>query len=84
MSGIALPPAPARYAIRSLGDDVLPLLDLLIGDDGRSLSEAIETPIEFKRMTDGAQVVADYNSVGFSRTVHPVHFLRGNLKERAG
>ncbi|MFT4077567.1 MAG: error-prone DNA polymerase [Asticcacaulis sp.] len=72
----------ALHAIRSLGDDVLPLLDLLIGDEGRSVSEASETPIEFRRMTNGAQVVADYNSVGFSRTVHPVHFLRGDLKDR--
>jgi error-prone DNA polymerase len=26
--------------------------------------------------------VEDYNQVGFSQTVHPIHFLRGELKER--
>ncbi|MFT4077489.1 MAG: error-prone DNA polymerase [Asticcacaulis sp.] len=69
-------------AVRSLGSDVLPLFDCVLDDQGRSVEEVSQPKIEFKPMTNGAQVVADYNSVGFSQTVHPVHFLRGDLQER--
>ncbi len=72
----------AVQAIKSLGDDILPLFDCVLDEQGRSIAEVSEPGIEFKPMTAGAQVVADYNSVGFSQTVHPVHFLRGDLKER--
>jgi error-prone DNA polymerase len=72
----------ALAAIRSLGGTPLPLLDMLLGDDGRSVSEASAPEIIFKPMTDGANVVEDYNYVGFSRGQHPVAFLRPDLKER--
>jgi error-prone DNA polymerase len=69
-------------AIRSLGNDLLPLFDCVLDDQGRSANETNQPEITFKPMTDGANVVEDYNQVGFSQTVHPVHFLRGDLKER--
>jgi error-prone DNA polymerase len=72
----------ATLAIKSLGDDVLPLFDCVLDENGRSVSEHNPPIIELKRMTDGQKVVEDYNSVGFSQTVHPVHFLREDLKER--
>ncbi len=69
-------------AIRSLGEDLLPLFDCVLDDQGRSANETNQPEITFKPMTDGANVVEDYNQVGFSQTVHPVHFLRDDLKER--
>jgi error-prone DNA polymerase len=72
----------ALFAIRSLGDDVLPLFDCVLDAQGRSISEAGQPEMNFRPMTDGASVVEDYNSVGFSQTVHPVFFLREDLKER--
>ena len=72
----------ATLAIKSLGDDVLPLFDYVLDEQGRSVSEVNQPVIELKPMTDGQKVIQDYNSVGFSQTVHPVHFLRGDLKER--
>ena len=69
-------------AIRSLGNDLLPLFDCVLDKQGRSANETNQPEITFKPMTDGANVVEDYNQVGFSQTVHPVHFLRGDLKER--
>lgn len=72
----------ATLAIKSLGDDVLPLFDCVLDELGRSVSEVNQPVIELKPMTDGQKVIQDYNSVGFSQTVHPVHFLRGDLKER--
>jgi error-prone DNA polymerase len=72
----------ATLAIKSLGDDVLPLFDCVLDEQGRSVSEHSQPVIDLKRMTDGQKVIEDYNSVGFSQTVHPVHFLRTELKER--
>ena len=73
----------ATLVIKSLGDDVLPLFDCVLDEQGRSVSEYNQPVIELKSMTDGQKVIEDYNSVGFSQTVHPVHFLRPDLKERA-
>ncbi len=72
----------ALFAIRSLGDNVLPLFDCVLDDQGRSVSETNQPEMNFKRMTDGASVVEDYNQVGFSQTLHPVAFLRHDLMER--
>ncbi len=72
----------ATLAIKSLGDDVLPLFDCVLDDHGRSVSEYNQPVIELKSMTDGQKVIEDYNSVGFSQTVHPVHFLRPDLKDK--
>ncbi len=72
----------ALFAIRALRDDALPLFDSFLDQEGRSLSEQDQPDMEFRRMTYGAQVVEDYNQVGFSRGAHPVSFLRDDLKER--
>ena len=72
----------ALLAIRSLGGQPLPLLDMLIGDDGQSATEASQPQIDLKPMTDGAKVVEDYNQLGFTRGLHPVAFLRPEFRER--
>ncbi|MDC7675557.1 error-prone DNA polymerase [Asticcacaulis machinosus] len=72
----------ALHAIRSLGSDVLPLFDGLLDDTGRSESEINPAEITFRRMTDGANVVEDYNQVGFSRGAHPMTFLRSDLQAK--
>jgi error-prone DNA polymerase len=71
----------ALNAILSLGNDVLPLFDCVLDEQGRSIAENNQPDLSLKPMTDGANVVEDYNSVGFSQTVHPLHFLRIDLKE---
>lgn len=71
----------ALNAILSLGSDVLPLFDCVLNEQGRSVAENNQPELSLKPMTDGANVVEDYNSVGFSQTVHPLHFLRIDLKE---
>ena len=73
----------ALFAIRMLRDDSMPLFDSLLDETGRSLSEIDTSGITFKRMTDGAEVVEDYNTVGFSQDAHPLSFIRADLKERS-
>ena len=73
----------ALHAIKMLRDDSMPLFDSLLDETGRSLSEIDTSGITFKRMTDGAEVVEDYNSVGFSHDAHPIAFIRQDLKERS-
>ena len=73
----------ALHAIKMLRDETLPLFDSLLDDTGGSLSEIDPSGISFKRMTDGAEVVEDYNQVGFSHAAHPVSFLRQDLRERS-
>ncbi|EGF93805.1 DNA polymerase III, alpha subunit [Asticcacaulis biprosthecium C19] len=73
----------ALFSIRALRDDALPLFDSLLDETGRSLSEIDQPDMDFKRMTDGAEVVEDYNQVGFTKGSHPVAFLRADLKERS-
>ena len=73
----------ALFSIRALRDDALPLFDSLLDEAGRSLSEIDQPDMDFKRMTDGADVVEDYNQVGFTKGAHPVAFLRSDLKERS-
>ncbi|ESQ88065.1 DNA polymerase [Asticcacaulis sp. AC460] len=73
----------ALFSIRALRDDALPLFDSLLDETGRSLSEIDQPDMDFKRMTDGAEVVEDYNQVGFTKGAHPVAFLRADLKERS-
>jgi len=72
----------AVVQIKSLGDYVLPLFDCVLDEHGRSVFEYDQPNLNLKRMTDGANVVEDYNTVGFSQTVHPITFLRQDLKER--
>jgi error-prone DNA polymerase len=72
----------ATLAIKSLGDDVLPLFDCVLDENGRSVSELSQVDIQLKPITDGQKVVEDYNQVGFSQTVHPVFFLREDMEDR--
>ncbi|MDC7682171.1 error-prone DNA polymerase [Asticcacaulis sp. BYS171W] len=74
-----LPRREALFAIRSLGDDVLPLFDGWLDADGLSESEVNAPQMTLSRMTDGANVVEDYSQVGFTRGAHPLSFLRGDL-----
>jgi error-prone DNA polymerase len=81
-AAFAIARTDVTFAIKSLGDDVLPLFDCVLDELGRSVSEIGQPEMNFKRMTDGASVVEDYNQVGFSQTLHPVAFLRPDLTER--
>ncbi|MBS0361691.1 MAG: error-prone DNA polymerase, partial [Proteobacteria bacterium] len=67
----------ALWTIKGLRDAPLPLFNL--GEDAVELEEA---PIALKPMTDGREVVEDYQSLGLSLRAHPVSFLRPELKGR--
>src|ERR1700742_2921529 len=67
----------ALWTIKGLRDAPLPLFDL--GEDAVELDEA---PVALKPMTDGREVVEDYQTLGLSLRAHPVSFLRPELKSR--
>ena len=67
--------------MRGLADQVLPLF---AAADGPVLSrpEVVEPPVALAAIRDGAEVDADYSSVGLSLRSHPVAFLRPVLQPR--
>jgi error-prone DNA polymerase len=67
----------ALWAIKGLRDAPLPLFDL-----GEETLELNEPEIPLKPMTDGREVVEDYQTLGLSLRAHPVSFLRPELKAR--
>ena len=77
-----LPRREALFAIKALRDDSLPLFDGLADEEGHGVSEINEPAMDLKPMTDGAEVVEDYNTKGLTLGAHPVSFLRDELKER--
>ena len=72
----------ALWAIKALRDDPLPLFAAggLMQDEG--VPEFDEPAFELKRMTRGAEVVADYNHFGLTLRDHPASFLRSDLASR--
>ncbi|THD60835.1 error-prone DNA polymerase [Phenylobacterium sp.] len=67
----------ALWAIKGLRDTPLPLFDL-----GEETLELNEPATALKPMTDGREVVEDYQTLGLSLRAHPVSFLRPELKAR--
>ncbi len=72
----------ALWAIRALRDMPLPLFAAggLLQDE--IIPEFDEPAVELKRMTQGAEVIADYNYVGLSLRAHPASFIREDLAAR--
>ena len=72
----------AKWAIKALRDNPLPLFAAggLLQDE--AVPEFDEPAIELPRMTRGAEVVADYNHVGLTLREHPATFLRADLTAR--
>ncbi|WP_140987139.1 error-prone DNA polymerase [Asticcacaulis tiandongensis] len=68
----------ALFAIRSMSDEPLPLFDALDGE-GDLFNEP---EVTLKPMTEGAEVVEDYNHIGLTLGKHPVSFIRDDLTVR--
>ncbi|MCQ9156305.1 error-prone DNA polymerase [Acidomonas methanolica] len=67
----------ALWAIKGLRDEPLPLFAA-----AEITREAEEPAMALAPMTDGAEVVGDYNHIGLSLRAHPVSFLREDLRQR--
>ena len=69
----------ARWEVRALGGEPLPLF--AAADAGRAAlrPEVDETPVALAPMTAGREVVEDYRSRGLTLRSHPVAFLRRDL-----
>ncbi|MFT8674575.1 MAG: error-prone DNA polymerase [Acetobacter sp.] len=68
----------ALWAIKGLHDTPLPLF--AAADEAHEVDEPALT---LAPMTDGAEVVRDYNHIGLSLRAHPVSFLRHDLDGRS-
>ncbi len=71
----------ALWAIRGLADAALPLF-VAADADRQPRPERVEPPVALAAMTEGGEVVEDYNSVGLTLRRHPVAFLRHELAGR--
>ncbi|AHI24897.1 putative DNA polymerase III alpha subunit [Komagataeibacter xylinus E25] len=67
----------ALWAIKGLHDEPLPLFAA-----AAEARETDEPAMALIPMTDGAEVVGDYNHLGLSLRAHPVSFLREDLRQR--
>ena len=72
----------ALVEVKNLRDDHMSLFDCLLDENGRSIADIKWQDLDLKPMKAGAEVVEDYNAVGFSLRSHPVAFLRADLNER--
>lgn len=68
----------ALWAVRGLSDTILPLF----AASEVALLESIEPSVSLARMTQGREIVEDYNSIGLSLRRHPAAFLRSELTRR--
>ena len=70
------------WEVKGLGEAPLPLFAAADARDNALRPEAIETPVALAAMSEGAEVVEDYRSLGLSLRAHPLHFLRAELAQR--
>jgi error-prone DNA polymerase len=71
----------ALWAIGRLRHRQLALFAAADERAGASLPEIDEAPVPLDLMALGAEVVADYRSIGLTLRPHPLSFLRGDLAE---
>ena len=74
-AGLGADRRQALWAIRGLGEPPPPLL-------ARDDPQAGEGEVKFAPMTEGREVVEDYQTTGLSLRRHPVSFLRAELTAR--
>lgn len=72
----------ALWAIKALGAAPLPLFAAADASIGETVPEIAEPDITLRPMTEGGEVVADYDHLGLSLRAHPVQFLRADLRRR--
>ncbi len=86
-NGLGADRRAALWAIRGLGEAPPPLLALALGTHPGPLptgegEEKGEKSVSLPPMTDGREVVEDYQSTGLTLRRHPVTFLRRELRAR--
>lgn len=67
----------AIWAVKALRDEPLPLFSAV-----QTSKEMEEPDIFLQPMTDGAEVVRDYNRIGLTLRDHPLTFLREDLQQQ--
>ncbi|MDR6181166.1 error-prone DNA polymerase [Asaia bogorensis] len=72
----------ALWAIKGLADTVLPLFAAADRKLNRPGPEVIEPDYAPRPMSEGREVVEDYNTLGLTLRQHPLSFLRPQLAER--
>jgi error-prone DNA polymerase len=70
------------WEVKGLGEAPLPLFAAADERDRVLRAEAVEAPVALAAMSEGAEVVEDYRSLGLSLRAHPLHFLRAELAAR--
>jgi error-prone DNA polymerase len=72
----------ALWAIKGLRDEPLPLFASVSARERQTVPEIDEPIVALKPMTAGGEVVEDYDHVGLTLRVHPVAFLREDLRRQ--
>jgi error-prone DNA polymerase len=70
------------WSVKGLGNAPLPLFAAADERERQFRDEVIEPIVALAAMSDGAEVVEDYRSLGLSLRAHPVAFLREELDRR--
>ena len=91
-AGLSVDRRQALWAIRGLGEPPPPLLlldphpDPLPEEEGegwvRAAPARTEPTVQLRPMTEGHEVVEDYQTTGLTLRQHPVYFLRSALRQR--
>ncbi len=72
----------ALWAIKALRDEPLPLFVAAAEREMKTVAEQQEPEVELRQMTEGHNVVEDYQHVGLTLRAHPLSFLRRDLTAR--
>ncbi len=80
---LQLPRRDAKWAIKALRDEPLPLFASLADKLDEPVPEFEEAAVQLRAMTKGGNVVQDYNHIGLTLRDHPVSFLRSDLASRS-
>ncbi|MDH7640255.1 error-prone DNA polymerase [Sphingomonas oryzagri] len=70
------------WSVKGLANAALPLFAAADAREQQFRDEAIEPTVTLTPMSEGAEVVEDYRSLGLSLRAHPVSFLREELARR--
>ena len=79
---IGLARREALWTIKALRDEPLPLFAAASKVAQASIAEIDEPDFALRPLTEGGEVVADYNHVGLTLRTHPLAFLRADLRQR--
>lgn len=83
LPSLKLPRRDAKWAIKALRDEPLPLFASLADKLDEPVPEFEEAAVQLRAMTKGGNVVQDYNHIGLTLRDHPVSFLRSDLASRS-